>query len=79
MFDIVKFAFSSRYIPALSKPSCIDVVHGSCTLLDNIFVENSQSYLSGLIITGISDHYPAYINCKQLLTCVNVGNGSTIR
>ena len=32
------------------------------TLIDNIFINTQQSYKSGLIYSGISDHYPVLIS-----------------
>ena len=45
---LLNLFFPIANIPAISKPSRIDDAHGSCTLLDNIFVRSSQSFLSGI-------------------------------
>ena len=44
------------------------------SLIDNIFVNDNVNYNSGIIFSGISDHYPIFISIPCNLTNVNFGN-----
>ena len=58
---------SQSIMPVITKPTRIDDNNGTCSLLDNIFIPNPINYLLGLLLSGLSDHYPVFIICKDLL------------
>lgn len=60
---------SYSFLPLISKPSRI--ADNSATLIDNIFITNPVDYISGIIISSISDHYPVFLIYKSLLTTTN--------
>ena len=50
--------FSNSFIPLKNKPT--RVTHKTATLIDNILTnvyKNENKYLTGILITDISDHY----------------------
>jgi hypothetical protein len=57
--------YSSSLLPLITKPTRIS--NTSHSLIDNIFCNDAQSnrYISGIIVTDISDHFPVFtINVK---------------
>ena len=51
--------YSKLFVPLITRPSRI--TSHTAALLDNIFVNNPSNYLhSGLLISAISNHLPAF-------------------
>ena len=60
--------FSNSFIPLVNKPTRI--TSNSATLIDNIFTneyKNENKYMTGILITDISDHYPIFhiVQCQK--------------
>jgi len=49
------------YAPVITKPSRIDDLTGSQSLIDNIFSKNPNNFISGILVSSISDHYPVFL------------------
>ena len=60
---------SLSLIPVISKPTRI--TDNSATLIDNIFILNPINFISGIIISDISDHLPTFISIKNVFSNVN--------
>ena len=54
------------YAPSITKPSSIDTINGTSILIDNIFYKNLISFLSSLIISGVSSHLPISVIRKNI-------------
>ena len=53
--------FSNSFIQLINKPT--RVTHSTVTIIDNIFTneyENDNKYMTGILTTDISDHYPIF-------------------
>ena len=59
---------SLSFIPLISKPTRI--TDTSATLIDNIFTNNPIDFISGNILTPISDHYPNFL-IRRNIFCIN--------
>ena len=57
---------SVSLIPVITKPTRI--TDQTATLIDNIFISNPINFTSGIIISDISDHYPIFINIKDIFS-----------
>lgn len=68
---------SLSLIPVISKPTRI--TDTSATLIDNIFVLNPVNFTSGIIVSDISDHFPTYINIKDLFLNKNSDSCKTLK
>ena len=59
--EFLDLMFSNSFIPLINKPTRI--TPKSATLIDNIFAnkyDNEHKYLTGILTTDISDHYPIF-------------------
>ena len=59
--EFLDLMFSNSFIPLINKPTRI--TPKSATLIDNIFAnkyENEHRYMTGILTTDISDHYPIF-------------------
>ena len=59
--DFLNLMIANSYSPVITKPSRIDDTTNSYTLLDNIFCKSPTRYISGLLLTALSDHYPVFL------------------
>ena len=64
-------------IPTITKPTRVN--ESSASLLDNILVKNPISYISGIIQSDITDHYPVFYINKNFLPTSNDNSNITIR
>ena len=55
--------YSNYYFPVILRPTRI--TNNSCTLIDNIFINNPLITNSGLIICDISDHLPIFVSLSS--------------
>ena len=55
--------YSVGLTPLISKPTRI--VGNSMSLLDNIFIAKPWDYLSGIMLTDITDHFPVFLILKN--------------
>ena len=82
---INQLLFSNSFIPLINKPT--RVIHNTATIIDYIFrnkYENYNKYMTGILTTDISDHYPIFhiTLCHnkpkeenyQLIRLINVSN-----
>ena len=59
IFDFVDLTFEMGCIPLITKPTRIDI--SSATCIDNIITNNIlQSSKSGIVLLGLSDHFPVF-------------------
>ena len=58
---------SLALLPLISKPTRIDKVRDTATLIDNIFITNPHNYDSGILISDISDHLPIFVILNNIL------------
>jgi len=72
---------ASSFVPIITRPSRMNDLNGNHTLIDNIFSLNPVSYVSGLIVSALSDHYPVFAVFRGILRSNSEGNRSptTIR
>ena len=59
--EFLDLMFSNSFIPLINKPTRI--TPKSATLIDNVFAnkyENEHEYVTGILTTDISDHYPIF-------------------
>ena len=59
--EFLDLMFSNSFIPLINKPT--RVTHTTATIIDNIFTnkyENDNKYMTGILTTDISDHYPIF-------------------
>ena len=59
--------YTHAYVPLITRPT--RVTNKSATLIDNIYtndVQNISSYIQGLLITEITDHYPIF-HCNKTI------------
>ena len=66
--DFLDICFSNNFVPLINKPT--RVTKHSATIIDNILTNNivNVSYVQGLFLTDISDHFPIFVidkNVKQ--------------
>jgi len=54
------------FAPVITRPSRIDDTTGRYSLIDNIFCRNPNIFLSGLLVSSISDHYPVFIISRRI-------------
>jgi len=66
--NFINLLSSSSFIPLITKPTRIDLTTNSSTLIDNIFCKNPISYVSGIIVSAISDHYPIFAVYRNFFT-----------
>ena len=64
--DFLNVMSSNSFLPLITKPSRINDVSGCHSLIDNIFCKDPISYVSGLIVTALSDHYPVFSIHKNI-------------
>ena len=57
---------SQSLIPIITKPSRI--TNQTATLVDNIFINQPNGFVSGILIPDISDHLPLFIMKRSLFT-----------
>lgn len=69
--EFMNMMSSYSYIPLITKPTRINDISGNHALLDNIFIRNSFSFVPGVIMFSISDHYPIFSICKKFFDTVN--------
>ena len=55
---------SSGFYPKINLPTRFDKVHGTGSLIDNIFTNEIDENVSGIFINEISDHQMIYTMCK---------------
>ena len=60
---------SYSLLPIISKPS--RVTDTSFSLIDNFFVSNLNSFVSGMLCADISDHYPIFLVYNNYLRPIN--------
>ena len=71
-------AISSCFlIPMITKPT--RVTESTATLLDNIFVKEPSSYLSGILESSITDHNPVFYIKKNFFPSCHDNSTITIR
>ena len=83
--EFLDLMFSNSFIPLINKPT--RMILQTATIIDNIFTnkyENKNKYVTGILTTDISDHYPIFhiIPCQnkpkeenhQLIRLVNGSN-----
>ena len=58
---------SLALLPLISKPTRIDKVRDTATLIDNIFITNPHNYDSGIFISDISVHLPIFVIQNNIL------------
>ena len=64
--EFIENMFSYEFIPCISKPT--RDTGGTATLIDNIFRNHtSETEMTGLFYTNISDHYPIFSIENQLI------------
>ena len=59
--EFLDLMFSNSFIPLINKPT--RVTPKTATIIDNIFTKeykNENKYLTGILTTDISDHYPIF-------------------
>ena len=57
--------YSLSYLPTITKPTrfpCSSNQRGSPSLLDHIWTNNLDPFISGILATEISDHAPTFLN-----------------
>ena len=57
--EFLDLMFSNSFIPVINKPT--RVTSKTATIIDNIFTneyKNENKYMTGILTTDISDHYP---------------------
>ena len=57
---------SQSLIPIITKPSRI--TNQTATLIDNIFINHPNGFVSGILISDISGHLPLFIIKRNLFT-----------
>ena len=57
---------SQSVIPIITKPSRI--TNQTATLIDNIFINQPNRFVSGILISDISDHRPLFILKRNMFT-----------
>ena len=57
---------SQSLIPIITKPSRI--TNQTATLIDNILINQPNGFVSGILISDISDHLPLFILKRNLFT-----------
>ena len=57
---------SQSLIPIITKPSRI--TNQTASLIDNIFINQPKGFVSGILISDISDHFPLFILKRNLFT-----------
>ena len=60
---------SQSLIPIITKPSRI--TDQTATLIDNIYINQPNGFVSGILISDISDHLPLFILKRNLFTKKN--------
>ena len=69
---------SFSLIPMITKPTRI--TESTASLLDNIFVKDPSSYLSGILESSITDHFPVFFIKKNIFpSCNTINSPITIR
>lgn len=58
--NFLNLMFANSLSPIITKPTRINDPNNSCTLIDNIFTQNPVHYISGILVTDLSDHYPVF-------------------
>jgi len=71
----VNLMASNSLLPLISNPTRINDATGNHSLLDNIFCRDPITYISGIIVSSISDHYPVFCVFREFFH--NVDNPST--
>ena len=66
--EFLDLMFSNSFIPLIYKPTRVTLK--TATIIDNIFTnayENENKYMTGILTTDISDHYPIFhiAACKK--------------
>ena len=51
--------YSYSFRPTIDKPTRI--TRNTATLIDNIFTNNLEDHMTGIMLTGISDHCPVVL------------------
>ena len=67
--DFLNLLFSHSFWPLITRPT--RVTSSSATLIDNIFTNNialKMSSINGIIINDITDHFPIFHICKDVVT-----------
>ena len=64
--DFLDILMMNSMIPLVHYPT--RVTDTSCSLVDNIFTNDSCQIQSGVLLTDISDHLPVYCICKNTVT-----------
>ena len=57
---------SQSLIPIITKP--LRITNQTATLIDNIFINQLNGFVSGILISDISDHLPLFILKRNLFT-----------
>ena len=55
-------------IPLITKPTRISKSSGTSTLIDNIFSTSPYEFLSGILLSNISDHLPVFLIKRKCFT-----------
>lgn len=64
--DFLNLMHSFYLFPLITKTTRNDDTNNSFTLLDNIFVGSPVEYISGIIKSDLSDHYPIFVMHRQI-------------
>ena len=57
--EFLDLMFSNSFIPLINTPT--HITHDTAMIIDTIFTnkyENENKYMTGILTTDISDHYP---------------------
>ena len=57
---------SQSPVPIITKPSRI--TNQTATLIDNIFINQPNGFVFGILISDISDHHPLFIRKRNMFT-----------
>lgn len=68
---------SLALLPLISKPT--RVTEDTATLIDNIFITNPQNYLSGILISDLSDHLPIFVILQNIISNGGPHKGHNIK
>ena len=73
--EFINLMASNNLLPLITKPTRINDGGGNHSLLDNVFYSDPVSYISGILISSLSDHYPVFCLCKNVY---NIDNGGIL-
>jgi len=76
--DFLNLMSTNYLCPVITRPSRVDDINAHQSLIDNIFCRNPNIYISGLLVSSLSDHYPVFLISKHIFRSESSDNISPI-